>query len=397
MTFLFVLSPVSTKTVSPTIKPVNPTVNTLTRLETPARVQGVEYEFKEEVKKLSTSTNYEFKPLTLDKFASFEKKTEDGAVGTALDKGELSLDKINGIKYPDGSKLLSITQGASSFTPKTNEIYVDEVEGTAFKILGTESDDSGNTEYVIGTPKLAEVFKSYTIPEQTLNLTTGNIAFIADEFELSAESGMTMNTLASAGPWDDIIDVAQVGNKHILTLKEGITIFKHPFEEPRISDKDAKEMDDQAKFDGDWWEKEQYSDLRGVEDKSELSVEVKVKAGTITIEDPQFHAYFDLNPWISHVVAGFYFDAKTEADITLADDITFNKTIEKCVYGYDIDLGKVMGKDKANKAFVGIFVVIGVESKIHVKVRTRRCKSRIYLQGVWIWKLTLLCRSLCRL
>jgi hypothetical protein len=408
MVFSFIMNPVLAASASaPIVKPPSisiPGANTpvvkppvtapLKKLEAPARVQGVNYEFKDEIKKIPASMQYDFKALSLDKFASFETETKAPSIparpgislpnvgipgGTASqsntgtqDEDGLDLDKINGIRYPAGSKLLEIPQSAaSSFTPKTNEIYIDEEEGTAFKILGTESaDDSGNSQYVVGTPELTEIFKSYTIPEQTLDLTTGNIAYIDPDFELSPDSGMSRNYTAKAGPFDDIISFTQEGNKHILTLKQGVTIFKYPFQEQQISDKEAAEQAKKEKFDGDWWEKDQSTDLRGVENESELSVEVKVKEGKITIEDPKFHAYFDLNPWTSHVVADFYFDAKAEADVTLEGDITFNKTIEKCVYGYEIDLGKVMGKEKANKAFVGIFIVIGVQGQIHVEVRT---------------------------
>lgn len=382
---------------SPAVKP--PATAPVKRLETPARARGVSYEFKDGVKRVPAAMQYDFKPLTLDKFASFGPETKAssiqtggkpslsakpninlpniGASGAApdpsaaetQDENELTLDNINGIKYPAGSKILSVPRhSASSFTPKINEIYIDEEEGTAFKILGNdEADASGNSRYVVGTPELSEIFKSYNIPEQTIDLTTGNIAYIAPEFELSHESGMVRNYTASAGPFDDIISVTQEGNKHILTLKEKVTIFKYPFEEPQTSgDDDGKK----EKFEGDWWKEDQSKDLRGVEDESELSVVVKVKEGTITIEDPKFHAYFDLDPLTSHVVADFYFDAKAEADVTLEGDITFNNTVEKCVYGYEIDLGKVMGKEKANKAFVGIFLVIGVEGRIHVEVRT---------------------------
>jgi len=393
MVFSFIMNPVLAASASaPTVKP--PITAPLKKLEAPARVQGVDYEFKDEVKRIPSTVQYDFKPLSLDKFASFEAETKVPSSparpginlpnigipgGTASqsntgtqDEDELNLDKIKGIKYPAGSKLLEIPRSAAStFTPKTNEIYIDEEEGTAFKILGSEKgDDSGKVQYVVGTPELTEIFKSYTIPEQTLDLTTGNIAYIDPDAELSPESGMSRNYTAKAGPFDDMISFTQEGNKHILTLKPGVTIFKYPFQEPQTSDKETSEQAKKEKFEGDWWEKDQSTDLRGVENESELTVNVKIKEGTITIEDPKFHAYFDLNPWTSHVVADFYFDAKAEADVTLEGDITFNKTIEKCVYGYEIDLGKVMGKEKANKAFVGIFIVIGVEGKIHVEVRT---------------------------
>lgn len=385
----------------PTIKPpvVNapsikvPAITHLSRLETPSRVEGVNYEFKDEVKRIPNSMEYDFKPLTLDKFASFQTnaKVSPSAAGTGISLPNISLpggitnqnatqpageskpdlDKISGIKYPAGSKIMTIPQSAAAaFSPNINDIYVDEEMGTAFRILNAQAaDEEGNPQYVIETPELTDVFKSYTIPEQTIDLTTGNIAYIAPEFALSPESGMHSSYEARAGV-SDYVSFKQEGNKHIITLKPGITIFEYPSNEEKKADEEAKEKAKKEKFEGDWWEEDQSGDLRGVENESSLSVAVKVKEGTITIEDPKFHSYFDLNPLTSNVVADFYFDAKATADVTLEGDITFNKTIEKCVYGYEIDLGKVLGDEKGNKAFVGIFLVVGVEGKIHVEVRT---------------------------
>lgn len=370
---------------APAVKP--PIISPLRRLETPARVQGVSYEFKDEVKRIPASMKYDFEPLTLDKFASFELEAKSPSVQArkgidlsntgmpgaettepataAQDENALTFDKVNGIKYPAGSKILAVPKSvAASFAPKTNEIYIDEEMGTAFRVLDAQNADAeGNHQYVVETPELTDVFKSYTIPEQTIDLTTGNIAYIAPEFELNPDSGMPKDYVASAGI-SDLINFKQEGNKHIITFKPGITVFEYPFKE------EEKEKPKKEKFEGEWWEKDQSGDLRGVENESSLKVNVKVKEGTITVEDPKFHSYFDLNPLTSHVVADFYFDAKATADVTLEGDITFNKTIEKCVYGYEIDLGKVLGGEKGNKAFVGIFIVIGVEGKIHVEVRT---------------------------
>ncbi|HWR59964.1 MAG TPA: hypothetical protein VN580_00035, partial [Clostridia bacterium] len=70
----------------PVVKP--PATAPVKKLEAPARVQGVTYEFKDEVKKVPSAMQYDFKPLSLDKFASFEKGENEN---------ELSLDKIDGI------------------------------------------------------------------------------------------------------------------------------------------------------------------------------------------------------------------------------------------------------------------------------------------------------------
>ena len=338
-------------------------------LEQPARAQGVNYEIKENVKRIPQGMQYSLDTLTLDRLATFEIGEED----------EEPFDKINGIRYPAGSKLLTVQKStAASFSPNKSEIYIDEDEGNAFRILGYEGEDQqGNDLYAVEIPELPEVFNSYNIPKQTINLTTGNIAYIDPDFELSPESGMPRKYLARADEGipvyenDYIKCFIEEGNKHVLRLKSNVIIFQYPPKEEVEEKEREKKEAEKRKFEGDWWEKEQYSDLRGVENESAMSLTVKVKEGsTITVEDPRLKTEFDLNFLTSQMDATFSFIGKATADVTLIGDMTFKYSLEKCVYGYDVDLGKVAGKEKGNKAFVGIFLVLGIDGKIHVEVRT---------------------------
>ena len=162
------------------------------------------------------------------------------------------------------------------------------------------------------------------------------------------------------------------GNKHVLRLKSNVIIFQYPSKEEAEEKEREKKEAEKRKFEGDWWKKEQYSDLRGVENESAMSLTVKVKEGsTITVEDPRLNTEFNLNLLTSQMDATFSFIGKATADVTLIGDMTFKYSLEKCVYGYDIDLGKVAGKEKGNKAFVGIFLVLGIDGKIHVEVRAK--------------------------
>lgn len=345
-------------------------------LEQPARAQGVNYEIKENVKKLPQGMQYSLDTLTLDRLATFE--VDEETPETAQNENEEPFDKINGIRRPAGSKLLTVLKStAASFSPNEGEIYIDEDEGNAFRILGYEGEDQqGNDLYAVEIPDLLEVFNSYSIPKQTINLTTGNIAYIDPDFELSPESGMPRNYLAKADEGipiyeNDYIRCFIEGNKHILRLKNNVIIFQYP-PKAEVEEKEREKKEaEKRKFEGDWWEKEQYSDLRGVENESALSVAVRVKEGsTITVENPHLNTEFDLNLLTSQMDATFSFIGKATADVTLIGDMTFKYSLEKCVYGYDIDLGKVAGKEKGNKAFVGIFLVLGIDGKIHVEVRT---------------------------
>ena len=343
-------------------------------LEEPARAKGVNYEIKENVKRFPRGIQYSLDTMTLDRLATFEVDEET----PETDQNEEPFDKINGIRRPAGSKLLTVPKSAAaSFYPENGEIYIDEDEGNAFRILGYEGEDQqGNDLYAVEIPDLLEVFKSYNIPKQTIYLTTGNIAYIDPDFELSPESGMPRNYLARADEGvpiyeNDYIKCFIEGNKHVLKLKNNVLIFQYPPQEELEEKEREKKEAEKRKFEGDWWEKEQYSDLRGVENESAMTLAVRVKEGsTITVENPRINTEFNLDVITTQLDATFSFVGKATADVTLIGDMSINYSLEKCVYGYDVDLGKVAGKEKGNKAFVGIFLVLGVDGKIHVEVRT---------------------------
>lgn len=394
MIFSIVLSPISVVEASeptienPFIKPSNtiktPSVNPnlmdipikasnqndkqfgrVTKTEPAARVSGVTYKLKPGVEKLPENINYDLEQIRLDDLVAYE----GGAKVTEQDVIELS--KFKGLRYNPGSQFMVLPKDATStFTPKLNKIYIDEEEGLAYKVTeGGKSDPEGNKQFVVETPALTEIFESYTIPKQDIKLTTGNIAYIAPGVELDPKSGMNKNYQAA----DDkgfISDIEYEGSKHILHLTPGKMIFQYPSKEEQEKTEEEKKEAKKKKFEGDWWEKEQNSDLRGFEEESELKVEIKIKEGTIIVEDPTFHADFDLNWLTTQAKADFYFDSKTKADVTFEGNLKFNKTVETCIYGYDIDLGSIMGKEKGNKAFVGIFLVLGANGQVSVEVRT---------------------------
>jgi hypothetical protein len=336
-----------------------------TRRETPARAVGVSYKLKDGVEKLPSDMNYNLEQIRLEELAVFDKNTSSS--GETIDP-----DKVRGIRYKPGSKFMVVPKASvPTFTPKANKIYLDENEGTAYRILeASDTDANGNQKYVVETPVLTDIFESYKIPAQDIKLTTGNIAYLAPGAEISPESGMHKNYVAAADDKGYISGYKYEGNKHIITLTANKILFRYPSKEEEKKTKEEKEKAEKEKFKGDWWANEQHSDLRGFEDEDELKVEIAIKEGVITVEDPTFHADFDLNMLTTQVKADFYFESKTQADITFVGDLKINKKMEACIFGYDIDLGSVLGKEKGNRAFVGIFLVLGVDGKVHVEVRT---------------------------
>lgn len=336
----------------------------LKRAEEAARVKGVTYKLKPGVEKLPSDMSYDLEQIRLDDLVNYEGA--DKVTG----KETIDPNKLKGIRYNPGSKFMVLPKAdLSKFTPKANKIYIDEGEGLAYRVLQDgKTDAEGNKQYVVETPALTDIFESYKIPKQDIKLTTGNIAYMAPGVQLDPRSGMSPNYMAADNGF--LSGYRHEGNKHILTLTPGKMIFQYPSKEDREKTEEEKKKAEKEKFKGDWWNKEQYSDLRGFEEGSELKVEVKIKEGTITIEDPTFHADFDLNWLTTQAKADFYFESKTIADVTFEGDLKFNKTVETCIFGYDIDLGSVLGKEKGNRAFVGIFLVLGVNGKVHVEVRT---------------------------
>jgi len=340
-------------------------IGKLAKVETAARAQGVTYKLKDGVERLPESINYDLEQIKLDDMVAYE----GGVKVTELET--IDPKKLKGLRYNPGSKYMVLPKDtASTFTPKLNKIYIDEVEGTAYKFTESgETDSQGNKQYVVETPQLTDIFESYTIPKQDIKLTTGNIAYIAPGVELDPASGMTKNYQAALDT-GYISNVEYDGSKHILHLTPGKMIFQYPSKEEQEKTEKEKEEERKKKFEGDWWAKEQYSDLRGFEEESDLKVEIKIKEGTIIIEDPTFHADFDLNWLTTQAKADFYFESKTKADVVFEGNLKFNKTVETCIFGYDIDLGSVMGKEKGNRAFVGIFLVLGANGQVNVEVRT---------------------------
>ncbi|NLM44908.1 MAG: hypothetical protein GX201_13005 [Clostridiales bacterium] len=364
-------APLNTK---PSTTPTLPNIPSITTpsisavaLEKAARVQGVNYEEKEGIKRVPEGVVYELRELTLDRFFTYD--IDENVSIDDMDDEEL-LERINGIRVPPGAKILAVPHSyLEFFAPEKKEIYIDEELGNAFKILRYEGkDEHNNNLYSVEIPDLLEVFSSYEIPEQTVHLTTGNIAYIDPDFELSPESGMPKNYIAKANDSvlyeDSIVKVTADGNKHILTLKSNVMVFEYPF-------KDKGRNLDKKKLEKDEEEKEYYSDVKGEDNKTNLKVAVRVKEGSsVVVENPKLNVKMEINPLTSQLDAKFAFDCKATADITLLGELAFNHTLEKCVYGYDINLGKVAGKEKGNAAFVGIFLVLGVNGEINVEVRT---------------------------
>ena len=156
-------------------------IGKLVQVETAARAQGVTYKLKDGVEKIPETINYNLEQIRLDDIVAYG----DGAKVT--EQEAIDPKKFKGLRYNPGSKYMVLPKDtASTFAPKLNKIYIDEVEGLAYKITeAEETDPEGNKQYVVETPALSDIFESYKIPKQDIKLTTGNIAYIGPGVELT--------------------------------------------------------------------------------------------------------------------------------------------------------------------------------------------------------------------
>lgn len=330
--------------------------------ETASTAKGVSYKLRDGVERLPSNIDYNLEQIKLDEFASYDSDTSDQTI---------DINNVKGIRHTPGSKFMVSKESTNSPMLQKNKIYIDEVEGLAYRVLENgETNPDGDRQYVVDNPDLSEIFESYKIPAQDIRLTTGNIAYMAPGAELDPASGMMKNYYAGIGDeFSYISSIKHESNKHIINFKANKVLFQYPSKEDREKAEKEKEKADKEKFKTDWWDKEKGKDLKGFDNTNQNTIEVVIKKGQVIIEDPVFHADFDFH-WTSWMKADFYFESKTKAEITFLGDIAIDKGMEACIFGYDIDLGSIAGEGKGNRAFVGIFLVVGANGKVHVEVKT---------------------------
>lgn len=312
----------------------------------PAAVKNATYKFKSNVKQLPNGTKYNLKPMDISEI----KNNKTGTDGSKSGSGSTGSTQL---KYPLDSKQMILDKTATAFKPKKGEIYVDQAGKSLIKVIGTPYNDSiGNRIVPITEPDFNEVFEYYKIPKQTLALNSSNVTYIAPEVQMidsSASSGSTSGNSKSKSSTNDIT----------FKLPRGVVLYD--------STKDAEEQAQQAAGDQTLESKEEedptdYDNLEGISDTEEINVKVWIeKDSFITLKNPTFSPEVDLGI-ISQSVS-LNFNADVEADITVKASLNFHKVIEKCVYGYDIEV-------PFGKAYVGIFVVVDIAGNVQVQVRT---------------------------
>lgn len=281
---------------------------------------------------------------------SQEKSTTIVDMDTVVDKK---------MRYKEGTKVIELGKN-KSFHPKKGEIYLDNSNNQVFRILSDEEKDAaGNRCIAVETPQLSDVFESYTISKQTIELNEANIDYMilevtkVDISTASAASGDAIQTLSDSN-----------GDVHTFKIDK-LMLFEYPESDSKAESTGTvpyryagltKDERQRAK------EEENASDLDGVDEEDRMNIKIWIEDATILITNPTVTADADLlipTPFGFVQDVNIEFNAIAKVDATVFGNLKFKKVIEKCVYGYCIQVPH-------GSAFVGIFLVVDVSGKINV-------------------------------
>lgn len=348
-----------------------------------AEFTDVEYQFNPGVKTLPSTLLYQLQPMDLPdiigrditEIAAAWDKVMNINNGEGAQQGSsdifspsnnynnlnLSISQaqeilnIENLQYPLDSKFMILNNRITSFNPKVGDIYVDSINNTALKVVGeTITNSQGKNVIPIAPPGFDEIFQSYKIPYQELELNEANISYVAPGVAVHEEYMPV--ALATNGILSLSEEVIQGEKVHKITLKDFLL-----YEYPNKNEEKGKEEKEQPEPLKKEEEKTQYDDLRGVEDKSELSIKITVEEAIIRIYKPTLFTDIDIGLFTQNIKVGFA--SKTQADVTIKGELKFNKVIEQCLFGYDI-------KIPYGKAFVGVFLVVDINGQVDIVVRT---------------------------
>lgn len=287
-----------------------------------------------------------------------------------------TIKDLNELKYPIGSKYMVIDQNESKFIPMAGEIYIDEDRKTAVKILGNATTDSSGKKIVpVIQPEFSEIFQSYKIPAQTVKLNEANVSY--------KRSGVSVTTLPDSLPGKpiaalDSFKFSPTASDNDIMFKlsfSDVTLYEYPQkEEDKNPDEIKKDGDEKAEddgsmrdnqsdtSDGDKTQKENPPppSLEGVDEKSDFSMKVYIESGEIKIHKPSFFAEADIGIINQEIKMGL--DYQTDMNLTIKGNLKFDKVIETCILGYDVDI-------PYGRAFVGVFLVVDAKGKVTVTTK----------------------------
>lgn len=285
-----------------------------------------------------------------------------------------SINNLNELKFPIGSKYMIIDQNDPKFLPRTGEIYIDENKKNAIKILGSATTDSSGKKIVpVIQPEFTEIFQSYKIPAQTVKLNQANVSFTRPGVAVTTlPDNLPSKPMASLDPFkfhsaaaEDIMFKLSFSDVTLYEYPEK-ELDKNPDEvkkdESGKAEEDGSLRDNQSDTsDGDKTQKENPPpSLAGVDEKNEFSMKVYIEKGEINIHKPSFFAEADIGVINQEIKMGL--DYQTDMNLTIKGSLKFDKVIETCILGYDVDI-------PYGRAFVGVFLVVDAKGKVTVTTK----------------------------
>jgi hypothetical protein len=301
------------------------------------------------------------------------------------------------LKYPIGSNYMIVDKDIVTFTPSPGEIYIDNISKSAVKVLDRPIVDSASGKRVVPVtkPQFNEIFDSYKIPSQTAKLNKANVSYtiptIADEDGesfIKIEQGTKTPNIKKPGVINaggrgfeqNSEEVAgnfpvTVENDALVVTLKNVTIYEYP--EPKKEDEKgnkeksedlgSKDYNSDAEGNPGYYESKDGSkpdkgssttDLQGVNEKDALTVKIKIEEAKLTVHKPEAFANVDIGLWEQLIEIGYQSDV--ESEITIKGELKFDKVIETCIFGYDIEI-------PYGRAFIGVFLVFDAKGEVTVK------------------------------
>jgi hypothetical protein len=304
-----------------------------------------------------------------------------GTAQTTLDIDTSHLN-IKDLKYPIGSSYMVLNNDVAAFQPKAGEIYLDNTKKTALKVIGSPVFDKASGKKVVPISKtaLSDVFENYKIPEQKIQVNKANVSYVAPT--AADEDGASYINIQQTKEIRNA-NVASLGDTSVkieddcmVVNIKNVTLYEYPeAEKDKDKDKEAgsetyKDNQESIKDKEGYYEEKAgdesgeesnlSNDAKGVSEESNVKIKVKIEEGTLKIYKPRAFADVDIGLLTQEIKVGFESDMVSE--IKLKGELKFNKVIETCIFGYDIDI-------PYGRAFIGVFLIVDAKGQVEVKAK----------------------------
>lgn len=341
----------------------------------PATFDHVSYEFAQNVNRLPQDLSYEMKdavtPEDIMKAAEKEvsnltapKSLAVGSGGKLLQPSiSKNIEAENALKYPIGSKLMTLKKDIPNFMPKVGDIYFDESGKNSIKVIDNiTTNENGQKVIPVVKPDFTEVFNNYKIPNQSVILNKANVAYtkpgvtVSQSTEPTASLNGFMSFTASN---NDVVHVIELDRVVLYDSAKAKDEDKKKEGQDKLSE-DSKDASEGSEDDASLRKKDPGKDLAGVEEADEFGMKIWIDSGTITFHEPKFFADVDIGLLEQEIKVGF--QSETEVDVTVKGNLKFNKVLEVMILGYDV-------KIPYGRAYVGVFLVVDAKGQVDVTTR----------------------------